>query len=468
VATTSIWAVKGWLGQAVIYVENPEKTENPKFIEQQNMNAEQTQGLSDVIGYAMNDGKTELVNEQAEIKKHFVSGVNCNVATARDEMMATKKHFSKTNGIVCYHGYQSFAPNEATPEMAHEIGVKLAETLWGDNFQVIVATHLDKSHLIHNHFVVNNVSMYNGKKYRRTNQDYRDMQRESDALCREYGLSVVETAEHSKSKHYAEWKAEHHGKPTYRSMIKEDLDSAIRQSMTERQLWENLKKRGYSIKFGQDITLRPAGRERGIKLKRNFGDDYSIENIRRRILEQTRPERTFIPSTVPKKAYRFNGNLYRSKRMTGLRALYFYYLYRMGVLPRKREPNPKRVYFQFREDIRFIQRISQEARLLAKHGIDTDTQLTAHKDTLTAQIFELSDQRRILRNNIRSEKDEDRKTAIRDEIAELSSTLGKLRQEVRLCDEIEKRSAAIKSKLNQVREDEKLKGKERKAYEHFR
>ena len=456
------------MGQAVIYVENPDKTKNPKFTEQQNMDAGQVQGLSDVIGYAMNDAKTESTNDQAEVKKHFVSGVNCNAAIARDEMMATKKHFSKTGGIVCYHGYQSFAPGEATPEMAHEIGVKLAEKLWGDKFQVIVATHLDKSHLIHNHFVVNNVSMYDGKKYRRTNQDYRDMQRESDALCREYGFSVVEASGQNKSKHYAQWKAERDGKPTYRSMIKDDLDSAILLSMTESQLWENLRKRGYSIKFGQDITLRPAGRERGIKLRRNFGNDYSIENIRRRILEQTRPERPFIPSNTPKKTYRSNGNPYRSKRMTGLRALYFYYLYRMGVLPRKREPSPKCVYFRFRGDIRFVQRISQEARLLAKHGIDTDKQLAAHKDSLTARIAEITDQRRILRNDVRSTKDEDGKTAIRSEIAELSATLGKLRQEVRLCDEIEKRSAVIEDKLHQVREEQKLKGKERKAYEHFR
>lgn len=30
-ATTSIWAVKGWLGKVVLYIENPEKTENPQF-----------------------------------------------------------------------------------------------------------------------------------------------------------------------------------------------------------------------------------------------------------------------------------------------------------------------------------------------------------------------------------------------------------------------------------------------------
>jgi len=151
-ATTSIWAVKGWLGQVVIYIENPEKTANPAYYEKQGMTAAQAQGLSDVIDYATRGYKTKLPGEHTEIMRYFVSGINCNVDTARDEMTATKKHFAKTEGIVAFHGYQSFAPGELTPETAHEIGVKLAERLWGDKFQVIVTTHLDKANHLHNHF----------------------------------------------------------------------------------------------------------------------------------------------------------------------------------------------------------------------------------------------------------------------------------------------------------------------------
>ena len=68
-------------------------------------------------------------------------------------MLAAKKRFGKEDGTVAYHGYQSFAPGEATPELAHEIGVKLATRLWGNRYQVIVATHLDKENHLHNHFV---------------------------------------------------------------------------------------------------------------------------------------------------------------------------------------------------------------------------------------------------------------------------------------------------------------------------
>lgn len=46
------------------------------------------------------------------------------------------------------------------------------------------------------------------------------MQKESDRLCREYGLSVIENPKRGKSKHYGEWRAEQEGRPTWRGLIK--------------------------------------------------------------------------------------------------------------------------------------------------------------------------------------------------------------------------------------------------------
>jgi hypothetical protein len=261
-AVTSIWAVKGWLGKVVIYVENPEKTDNPAFFEKQGMTEHQAQGLSDVIDYAAQAGKTQapICDKGAEVMRRFVSGINCRPAHAREEMLAIKSHFGKTDGVIAYHGYQSFAPNEVTPETAHEIGIKLAEKLWGERFQVIVATHLDKSNHLHNHFVLNNVSMIDGKKYYRSERDYHLMQQESDALCREYGLSVIENPERGKSKRYAEHSAERGGHPTWRGLVKSDVDAAIRRSTTERQFFENLAKTGLRHQSGQG-HLRQAARQ---------------------------------------------------------------------------------------------------------------------------------------------------------------------------------------------------------------
>lgn len=299
-ATTSIWSIKGWLGKLVIYVENPEKTEQPKTADTGPELSEQggdTQSLADVIAYAVSEEKTkqrsgntetgeekekmnadEISDEQTELMQQYVSGVNCSPMTAREEMIAVKKRFGKNEGIMAFHGYQSFAPGECTPVMAHEIGVKLAEELWGERFQVIVATHLDKAHHLHNHFVVNSVSFRDGLRYHRSKKDYQDMRNLSDKLCREYGLSVIEKPE-KKAKHYGEWRAEKEGRPTYLGMIKADVDEAIEQARTEKQFFHFLKEKGYAIKIGKDVTLRAEGRERGMKLARNLGEDYTMEMI---------------------------------------------------------------------------------------------------------------------------------------------------------------------------------------------
>jgi hypothetical protein len=467
-AITSIWSVKGWLGKLVIYAENPDKTENPAYFEKQGMTAGQAQGLSDVIDYAAQTRKTQLTNENAEILRHYVPGINCNPETARDEMLAAKKKFGKEVGVVAYHGIQSFAQGELTPDTAHEIGVKLARRLWGEKYQVLVTTHLDKDSHLHSHFVVNTVSRVDGIRYHRTEKDYWLMQQESDSLCREYGLSVIEEPGRGKSKHYGEWKAEQDGKPTYRSLLKADVDTAIAQSMTERQFWDAIKKMGYHVKYGQDITLRPEGKNRGLKLLRNFGEDYSIEGIRKRILANTRPQRRVIPAEPPPKHIRVIGKLNTARKITGLRALYFSYLYKMGVLPKRKEPNPKRVYFLFREDIRFIQNIAKETRLLVKHGIDTAEQLTAHKDGLTQRVISLSSTRKHLRYQARGIRDEEKLSAVKIEIAGLSTEIGELRREVRLCEDIEKRSADMTEKIRIAAEEQKSIGKESKQHESFR
>ena len=465
-AITSIWSVKGWLGKLMIYAENPDKTENPAYFEKQGMTTAEAQGLSDVIDYAAQTRKTQLTDENAEILRHYVTGINCAADTSRDEMLAAKKKFGKEDGVVAYHGIQAFSPDDTknmTPDMAHEIGVKLARRLWGEKYQVVVATHLDKENHLHSHFIVNTVSWVDGIRYHRTEKDYYNMQTESDKLCREYGLSVIDEPKRGKSKHYGEWKAEKENRPTYRSLIKGDLDKAIAESMTERQLWDNLYKKGYHIKFGKDITLRPEGKDRGLKLLRNFGEDYSIQAIRERILENTRPRRQIIPAEKPTTQTRN-----KARKNTGLRALYFYYLYKMGALPKKREQSPGRVYFLFREDIRFVQNITRETRLLVKYGIDTAEQLASFKDGLTKEIISLSGTRKHLRYQARSIRDEDKLAVVKGEVAELSAKITPLRREVRLCEDIESRSLDMEEKIQKANEPEKSTGKEMLKDDPFR
>lgn len=470
-AVTSIWRVNGWLGKVVVYVKNPEKTANPEFYENRDMTEREYQGLDDVIAYAVNSRKTEQHKEDSNVLERFVSGVNCHPATARAEMMAVKKRFGKEDGTIAYHGYQSFAPGEATPEMAHKIGVELAQRLWGDRYQVVVATHLDKANHLHSHFVLNTVSFVDGIKYHRTAKDYYEMQTISDDLCREYGLSVIENPHPGKGKHYGEWRAEQEQRPTWRGIIRSDVDDIIRQSMTERQFFENLHRKGYEVKVGKDISVRPPGKERFVRLARNFGEDYTLEGIRRRILEQSRAVRP-LPEPAPKrKHYRVSGNWQSRKKVTGFRALYFHYCYLLGVFPRQKTQNHKRLHFLLWEDLIKLDAITQEARLLAEHRIDTAQQLSSYQSELESQIADVTSQRKQLYRKMRTVAVKADKTASADvstAISALSKELSQLRREVKLCSDIAVRSGILPERIQKVREDENHQRKEKTEHDQFR
>ena len=171
-ATTGIWKVEKRLDHVIDYVINPEKT----------MKDGDYQELHKLDGY-------EKLNYETE-EECFVSSLNCSTHRPYKDMMLTKELYGKKSGILGYHAFQSFKEGEITPTQAHLIGVKLAEEIWGDRFEVIVSTHTNCKH-IHNHFVINSVSFKDGKKYHDSRETYALIREVSDTLCEEYGLSVV-------------------------------------------------------------------------------------------------------------------------------------------------------------------------------------------------------------------------------------------------------------------------------------
>ena len=163
-ATTSIWGIVSNLKRVIEYTTNVDKVsgENSNYLE-----------LHKVIEYAKASYKTE--------EQLYVTGINCIAEKALEEMMITKRAYNQMNGILAFHGYQSFVEGEVTPEQAHKIGVKLAEEMWGDRFEVVVSTHLNTKH-IHNHFVLNSVSFMDGLRYYDNRENYALLRATSDSL----------------------------------------------------------------------------------------------------------------------------------------------------------------------------------------------------------------------------------------------------------------------------------------------
>jgi hypothetical protein len=448
-ATTSMWAVNGYLGNVVIYIENPKKTSNPRYHKSAGMKEEDINALSDVIEYAVKNEKTAM--------QRFVSGVNVKPSIARQEMMAVKEQYDKKDGRVAFHGYQSFAPGEVTPELAHEIGVRLAKEAWGDRFQVLVATHLDKDSHIHNHFLMNSVSYADGLHFENNKPDYRKMRAISDRLCREYSLSVIGYPKRGRSKHYGEWTAEKNGKPTWRSIIKADIDEALREAVTPGQFLDFLKAKGYEYKIGKDISVRPPGKERYFRLARNFGDRYTLESIKARIYAA--PGMGTLKKNSKARRVRHTKSLTKAKRrkLGGLMGLYIHYKYILGIYPRPRG-SPRRTHFLLKEDLAKMDRINAETKLLIRERIETEGQLFSYRENCVSRVATLENERMEIKNRIRrkvtSEPDIE-KGKVR--MKEIAAELKPLRKNIRLTDDISERSKQMRQKLSvtEKQEDER-------------
>ena len=391
--------------------------------EKKSSRRENAKNLHSILGEAMNRDRTE--------QDLFQSALGCTLASPFADMLAVKKQWRKLGGVEGYHLVQSFAPGEATPELAHQIGLELAERLLGGQFQAVVSTHLN-TQCIHNHIVWNSVSLTDGRKYRSTERSYySQVRRISDELCQKHGLSIIQPGRTGQpGRSYAQWQAEQEGKPTWKTPLQRDVDEAIARSLTWRQFVREMEGRGYTFRFDRKYpTLTPPGRQRPVRLKA-LGRQYTPEGIRRRIL---------APKRYPagkNRWYRCHGTLPQPLR--GLRALYYSYLYKMGAFPRK----PRKISYAVRQDIRSLDKRLEQMEFVFRNHIEDRGQLREIQAAAERQIQELAAQRKKL---YRTAPGCPEAKAITEEIT-------KLRKTVRLCKAVEEHSLQMEERLKGSRQ----------------
>ena len=238
-AVTKIHPIKSTLKKALDYIENPDKTYD----------------------------------------KMLVSSFACSYETADIEFeMLLAQAYQKGNNLA-HHLIQSFAPGEATPEQAHEIGRQLADEVLQGKYPYVLTTHIDKGH-VHNHIIFCAVDMVNQRKYISNKQSYAYIRRTSDRLCKENGLSVVKPGQ-SKGKSYAEWDAQRKG-TSWKAKLKAAIDAAIPQAKDFDDFLRLMQAQGYEIKPGKFISFRAPGQERFTRCK-TLGEAYTEEAIKERI-----------------------------------------------------------------------------------------------------------------------------------------------------------------------------------------
>lgn len=459
-AVTRLWKVTDRLDRVIDYAEDEEKTRKPKFSDTE------WQSLKDVLEYAKDEEKTE--------QQFFVTGINCNADKARDQFVAVKQQYNKTDGIQAYHGYISFKDTDnISPEQAHQIGVAFADKMWGERFQVVVTTHLNTK-CLHCHFVINSVSLVDGKRLQNKEKAWFYFRHIADEICREHNLSVIQEPQTHIDSSFLTMK-DKAGIPTRYNLARAAIDEAIKHSRTMAEFKHYLSSMGYRYKISPNLkywTVTPLGWERPIRLYR-LGADYTNTRIQERIEENDlymglnmKPfqQKQYVPPWYfdPRKV---KGSLYN---------LYLYYCYRLGYFNKPKEKQNMREYnrlhYFLREDLMKLDRYSLEAELLGKHHIDTSGQLFSYTQSVENEIKALTEERKHLRNKIRRRNtSEVELSGTKAQISEISDRLKTLRSELSLCKDIAERSDVIARNVEQIlAEEEKQKGKEVKRNEQLR
>lgn len=223
------------------------------------------------IDYAKNPEKTQ--------NGLLVSAYECNPETATEEFLISKKMYEiitkrsqlKDKDNISYMLMQSFKPDEITPQKAHEIGYQFAYEFTKGEHQFVISTHIDKDH-IHNHVEINSTSLDCTHKFNGYKQWGRAAQKLSDKICKEYALSTIKQPQ-QKGEKYIEWKAKKENK-SWKQSLKNTIDVTIPQSKDFENFIENMRKQGYEVKQGKQISFRAAEQNRFTRMK-TLGAEYT-------------------------------------------------------------------------------------------------------------------------------------------------------------------------------------------------
>ena len=395
-----------------------------------------TTNLNGLIEYVMNGDKTD------EMK--YVSGVNCLPETAYEEMIATKNRFNKgKEKIIGYHLIQSFKEGEVTPEVAHELGLEYVNEVFGKDFEVVVATHLNTDN-VHNHIVINSVSLKTGKKFYdyHASRDY--LRIVSDCICQYYGLSVLEDKIWKHKGAYKRFAKEN----PYMQMVKSDVDRCLAEALYEKDFSKRLEKLGYSYSntYEQGLVIIDNTRNRKVYLQKFFGDNYSHDKVIDRILDYEN-RNTIKYSKKYKMSIEEYKKMLEIKRKNEIKKLPL--LYMLFCLLLKIEPLPAKMDFgkarvlltkEMRIELKYMNEISRQAVLLNENKICSLDDLNTFRTKLEDEVRTLKG----IRENLQSKK---RKSTKQEDIAKFDTELKliapkikQLNDDIQNCYKIEKRT----------------------------
>ena len=439
-ATTKIWAIKDSLRRVIDYAANPDKTDSD---------------LAKALHYAENKDKTALDGE----KTYLTTAINCD-GDPLEAMLATQKYFGKTGGNVAYHAYQSFKPGEVTPEQCHKIGVQLAKKMWGDRFQVLVASHLNCQHL-HNHYVICSVSFRDGKKYDCKKSEYYRFRDLSDKLCFENDLSVIENPDGKTPRNI--YFAEKAGEPTKYNLMRQAVTTALRISTSWWDFEHHLRDLGYEFDRSPERKYPRIKRISDTKWTRIYrlGENHTLANY----------EYCFLKARAELGAEEYKWHYWDKKQTNGyyredifekrhreallaepsLIGVVLLMVYLLGgpdlITPENPAPKYKPLTPAIKQESSRAQMYSRQADILGREHLRTEEDVSKYLDQVERKIHEKLDERRQFYNHVRRETDPERLKGFRLLIKITNDEIKKLRLEKKDLANVLERSGVMKEQI---------------------
>ena len=409
-----------------------------------------TTNLNGLIEYVMNGDKTD------EMK--YVSGVNCLPETAYEEMMSTKNRFNKgKEKIIGYHLIQSFAEGEVTPEVAHELGLEYVNEVFGKDFEVVVATHLNTNN-VHNHIVINSVSLKTGKKFYdyHASRDY--LRIVSDCICQYYGLSVLEDKIWKHKGAYKRFAKEN----PYMQMVKSDVDRCLEESYYEGDFAKRMKELGYdySNDYEQGLVIIDNTRDRKVYLQKFFGDNYSHDKVIGRILDYENKNVVKVGKKykISIKDYNKMLEFKRKNEIKKLPLLYvlFCLLLKIDPLPAKMDFGKARVPLtkEMRIELKHMNELSRQAVLLNKNKIGSLDDLNTFRTKLEDEVRTLKGIRESLQMKKRKSMNQKDIAKFDTELELVAPKIKQLNANIQNCYKIEKRTILWQNEYDKVMKKE--------------
>ena len=455
-AITKIKPIKVRLDHVLNYASNKNKTYNKDY------GKIDLKSLHDVLNYVEDDYKTE--------KQLYVSGINCDCENALEQMKITKQVYEKEDGILAFHLIQSFDKEEnVTPEIAHKIGVELCNELFADRFECLVATHLNTNHY-HNHIVINSVSFRDGKKYYDNHKTYSAIRRVSDNLCKEYGLNILPEKKTKKTNlNYENFYKKYASENNYKNTTKNDLDFAIGQAYSFEDFKSIMKEMEYEVifRYGK-ISIKGKNYKRNIRIERAFGENYSIENIKKRILEEHSTRLPFISAyKIKGPRFFYKGEYVKSKtKPSGLENMFRHYGFLLKISPVKVKNNY--LSAKVRADIKQMHVYTEEADFLFNNKITTKNELINYQEMIQKKLNELLGNREKLWKLRKYEKNENKKFDYSNQISVTNNEISKIRKELMMIQDIQTRIPKVMENIQEINNKKRGKRKEKNKNEYIK